>query len=59
MAVPLAIPLVMAGVGIATGVIGLFKAKSQREDAEAAAEQAKKEITMFDNGRDAVINPYP
>ena len=58
MAVPLAIPLVMAGVGIATGVIGLFKAKSQREDAEAAAEQAKKEITMFENGRDAVINPY-
>ena len=58
MAVPLAIPLVMAGIGIATGVIGMFKAKSQREDAEEAAEQAKKEITMFENGRDEIINPY-
>jgi hypothetical protein len=58
MAVPLAIPLVMAGVGIATGVIGMFKAKSQRKDAEEAAEQAKREITMFENGRDEIINPY-
>ena len=58
MAVPLAIPLVMAGVGVATGVIGMFSAKRRREDAEEAAEQAKKEITMFENGRDAVINPY-
>ncbi len=48
----------MAGVGIVTGVIGMFRAKSQREDAEEAAEQAKREITMFENGRDAVINPY-
>ena len=52
------IGIAMAGVGVVTGVIGMFRAKSQREDAEEAAEQAKREITMFENGRDAVINPY-
>jgi hypothetical protein len=52
------IGIAMAGVGIVTGVIGMFRAKSQREDAEAAAAQKAREITMFENGRDAVINPY-
>lgn len=52
------IGIAMAGIGVVTGVIGMFRAKSQREDAEEAAEQAKREITMFENGRDAIINPY-
>ena len=52
------IGIAMAGVGVVTGVIGMFSAKKQRENAEKAAAQKAREITMFENGRDAVINPY-
>ena len=53
---PLAIA--MAGVGVVTGVIGMFSAKKQRKNAEEAARLKQQEITMFENSRDAVINPY-
>ena len=52
------IGIAMAGVGVVTGVIGMFSAKKQRKNAEKAAAQKAREITMFENGRDAVINPY-
>jgi len=55
---PNPIGLAMAGVGVVTGVIGMFTASSQKKDAERAAEQARREITMFENSRDEVINPY-
>jgi len=55
---PNPIGIAMAGVGVVTGVIGMFSAKKQRENAEKAAAQKAREITMFENGRDAVINPY-
>ena len=52
------IGIAMAGVGVVTGVIGMFSAKKQRKNAEKAAAQKAREITMFENGRDEVINPY-
>ena len=55
---PNPIGIAMAGVGVVTGVIGMFSAKKQRKKAEIDARLKEQEITMFENGRDAVINPY-
>ena len=55
MAVP---QMAMAAVGIVTGVVGMFKASSDKKKAEAAARRMEQKIQEFENNRQEVINPY-
>ena len=55
MAVP---QMAMAAVGIVTGVVGMFKASSDKKKAEAAAHRMEQKIQEFENNRQEVINPY-
>ena len=55
MAVP---QMAMAAVGVVTGVVGMFKASSDKKKAEAEAFRMQQKIQEFENNRQEVINPY-
>ena len=55
MAVP---QMAMAAVGVVTGVVGMFKASSDKKKAEAEAFRMQQKIQEFENNRQEVVNPY-
>jgi len=50
--------LAMAAVGVVTGVVGMFRAASDKRDAEREAFKMQQKIQQFENDRQEVINPY-